>query len=82
MKNFEKDLKYKLDQLGNSVNCFDKILRETSPQTSFVSEDNLYTEGSVENVTGKSRFRFTPIFATACTFCVGFFLLNPNNNFK
>lgn len=72
---FEKLLTDKINELASSVDCFDKISKNTFQQQNSALSDDEYTISSLETVdVKKSRFRFMPvaIIASALALCVYF----------
>ena len=71
---FEKLLREKMDQLSDSVDCFDKISARAFPEKSSDFSDSELFVSDLENVTGKRRgavfLRWTAA-ATAIVLCVG-----------
>lgn len=80
MKDFEKNLVQKIDELSESIDCFEKIVKKAyQNENDCISEDGFYTESQLENVTGKRSFRFAPVFAVICAVCAGTFALTQDN---
>ena len=73
---FEKLLREKMDQLSDSVDCFDKISARAFPEKSSDFSDSELFVSDLENVTGKRRgavfLRWTAA-AAAIVLCVGVF---------
>ena len=71
---FEKLLREKMDQLSDSVDCFDKISARAFPEKSSDFSDSELFVSDLENVTGKRRgavfLRWTAA-AAAIVLCVG-----------
>lgn len=71
---FEKLLREKMDQLSDSVDCFDKISARAFPEKSSDFSDSELFVSDLENVTGKRRgavfLRWTAA-AAALVLCVG-----------
>ena len=61
MNEFEKYLKEKLDDLSESVDCFDKIAKKAYLNKNSKLEDNYLTVTELENVTGKRHLN-SPTF--------------------
>lgn len=78
MNEFEKYLKEKLDDLSESVDCFDKIAKKAYPNKNSKLEDNYFTVTELENVTGKKTFKFTHVLALCAVFALILFLTVPN----
>ena len=78
MNEFEKYLKEKLDDLSESVDCFDKIAKKAYPNKNSKLEDNYLTVTELENVTGKKTFKFTHVLALCAVFALILFLTVPN----
>lgn len=72
---FEELLKGKMNELADSVDCFDKITKRAYPRQDADFADGELTVCELENVTGKKNFfRFMPAVAimTACAICLFF----------
>ena len=78
MNEFEKYLKEKLDDLSESVDCFDKIAKKAYPNKNSKLEDNYLTVTELENITGKKTFKFTHVLALCAVFALILFLTVPN----
>lgn len=76
----EKILKSKMNELSDSVDCFDRISAQVFKEDKFGFSDNGFTVSGLENVTGKSkapRFLKWTAVAAAAAFCI---TLIPRNN--
>lgn len=79
---FEELLKGKMNELADSVDCFDKITKRAYPRQDADFADGELTVCELENVTGKKNFfRFMPAVAimAACALCL--FFLPKNGSF-
>lgn len=79
---FEELLKSKMNELADSVDCFDKITKRAYPRQDADFADGELTVCELENVTGKKNFfRFMPAVAVmaACALCL--FFLPENGSF-
>lgn len=74
-KSFEKELAQKMNELSDSVNCFDRIAKKAFPSDNTVSEDGYYSESGLENITGKKHFSFIPVLTTVFVLFLGSFLV-------
>ena len=79
---FEELLKSRMNELADSVDCFDKISKRAYPRSETGFTDEGITVCELENVTGrKNFFRFMPAVAimAACALCL--FFLPKNSSF-
>ena len=60
---FENMLKDKMNELSDSVNCFDKIAERAFPEGETEFEDSEFIVSDLENITGRKRF--SPVFRFA-----------------
>lgn len=62
-REFEQKLKEKMNELSDSVDCFDKITAKAFPQEETGYSDSEFVVTDLENITGKRRF--SPILKVA-----------------